>query len=324
MMWRPLLHLGWRQEVEVYCIDDVSEEAHVAEVARAERNQLWEMKPFASQHCTCTKLRLQDRESKKYITFVTVPISNSCKMASTRGHPEKFDEPILSPSKSGPPRPRKGKWAHTPSSITLIWLFISLPLVAWDVGYCLLRPYSMPGGSLHWPLWTPYGLYGKVDYIYGWKAFNEKNGFTGAQSFMNVVESFMYVYYLYLMYAYGKPSTAHGRGAPKPATAKFLSQQRQLHGRYGAVAVLVGFSAALMTLAKTVLYWMCEYYSGFENIGHNTVSDLIFMWIIPNGAWLVGSGYIIYVTGSEILQGLIIAAGATTNSSDNISPAKTE
>lgn len=31
--------------------------------------------------------------------------------------------------------------------------------------------------------------------------------------------------------------------------------------------------------------------------------------MIHSGAWLVGSGYMIYVCGSEILQGLEIAAG---------------
>lgn len=35
------------------------------------------------------------------------------------------------------------------------------------------------------------------------------------------------------------------------------------------------------------------------------------MWIIPNGAWLIGPSYMMYVFGGEILQGLEMAATAT-------------
>ena len=51
-------------------------------------------------------------------------------------------------------------------------------------------------------------------------------------------------------------------------------------------ATIIGFGAALMTLSKTVLYWAQEYYCGFCAIGHNTASDLFFLWIIPNG-WVL-------------------------------------
>ncbi|KAL3423619.1 hypothetical protein PVAG01_05366 [Phlyctema vagabunda] len=224
-------------------------------------------------------------------------------MVSTRSKKD-FSEPDSTPTKIA-----SAKWSHTPSNLTLIWLFIAIPLVTWDAGYVLLRPYSMPGGSLHWPIWAPYELYGTVDYIYGWKAWNEKNGFTGAQTALNVVETSMYIYYLYVLYAYGKPSAAPGRGAPKPAKVGFLGEQRSLNGRTGAVAVLVAFSAAVMTVSKTVLYWLNEYYSGFDNIGHNKLIDLIFLWIIPNGAWLILPSYMIYVCGSEILEGLVLASG---------------
>ncbi|TVY78239.1 hypothetical protein LSUE1_G005712 [Lachnellula suecica] len=241
-------------------------------------------------------------------------------MVSTRGHPKDFPEPDLTPSKSTstPSTPSKarrsnGKWAHTPSNLTILWLFISLPLVAWDTGYVLLRPHSMPGGKVHWPLWAPYDLYGKVDYIYGWKAFNDLNGFTGAQGFMNVVESLMYVYYLYILFTDGKQVAEKGRGAPKISVAGFLGEQRRVEGAKGALASMVGYSAAVMTLSKTVLYWLNEYYSGFDNIGHNSFINLVFLWIIPNGAWLVFPTYILYVTGIEIMQGLVTAAGGSTD-----------
>jgi hypothetical protein len=138
----------------------------------------------------------------------------------------------------------------------------------------------MEGGALHWPLYLPYRLYGTVDYVYGWKAVEAKYGFTGAQGFLNLVETLMYAAYL-AMYFRGRDS-----------------------GSSGARAALIGFSAAVMTLSKTVLYWMCEYYGEYSNIGHNALTQLIFLWIIPNGAWLIGPTYMIWDLGSDIVAGL--------------------
>ncbi|KAI2642668.1 hypothetical protein GGS21DRAFT_186020 [Xylaria nigripes] len=184
-------------------------------------------------------------------------------------------------------------YAHAPSTFTLIWLAISLPLVIWDCGYVLLRPRSMPGGDLHWPLWTPYALYGEIDHVYGWKAFNADTGFTGAQGLLNVVETLMYIYYAMVYYQ----------------NAVIIDSRKVIVGRKAALAVLVGFSAAVMTLSKTVLYWLCEYFSGFDNIGHNKLEDLILLWIIPNGAWLIAPTIMIYNLGSEMVNNL--AAGSS-------------
>lgn len=48
-------------------------------------------------------------------------------------------------------------------------------------------------------------------------------------------------------------------------------------------APVVGLSSAVMTLSKTVLYWLVEYYCNYCAVGHNNVFDLVLMWIIPNG-----------------------------------------
>ncbi|KAF6805474.1 hypothetical protein CSOJ01_09473 [Colletotrichum sojae] len=186
-------------------------------------------------------------------------------------------------------------WSHAPTRPTLLWLLISLPLVAWDTGYVLLRPWTMPGGALHWPLWVPYALYGEVDHVYGWKAFNARVGFTSAQGFLNAVETVMYLWYIWVYVSRGK--VEGGR--------------KVVGGQDGALAVVVGFSAAVMTFSKTVLYWANEYFSGFDNIGHNAPIDLLFLWIIPNGAWLLGSGYMIASLGGDIVDGLALASKAT-------------
>jgi hypothetical protein len=96
-----------------------------------------------------------------------------------------------------------------------------------------------------------------VDHIYGWKAYNSRNGFTAAQSAMNVVETVMYAWYLGIVYAYGQQSTRQGRGAPAPSSVGWLGQSRSLGGRQAGEAVLIAFAAAVMTLSKTVLY--CRY-----------------------------------------------------------------
>ncbi|KLU87242.1 hypothetical protein MAPG_06243 [Magnaporthiopsis poae ATCC 64411] len=190
--------------------------------------------------------------------------------------------------------------SHTPSTVVLAWLAVSLPLVAWDTGYVLLRPRSMPGGDLHWPLWVPYELYGRVDHIYGFKQWDLGNGFTAAQASLNLVETLMYLYYFYV---WSSSSSAKTAGSGKRAA---------ITGRPAARAVLVLFSALIMTLSKTILYWLNEWWSGFDNIGHNTAWDICFLWVIPNGMWIVFPGYLIYTLGTEILDGLVPSSAQTS------------
>ena len=184
-------------------------------------------------------------------------------MVSTRHHPRDFATPSKdlvktsdSPTTSngGPVR----KWVHTPSTAVSLWLLVSTPLVLWDAGYVLLRPHSMPGNKLHSPIWTPYALYGTIDYIYGWPAFNARNGFTAAQTIMNLVESIGYLWYLCMVYMYGA-SVAPTTGRPQTKKSKkglmwLLRDDKVVPGRIGALALLVAYTASAMTLSKTALY----------------------------------------------------------------------
>lgn len=104
----------------------------------------------------------------------------------------------------------------------------------------LLRPHTMPGGYLHEPLWKPYALYGEVDHMYGFKQWNLNNPFAATQSWLNLVENVLYLVYLGLWYVNGRALAPGAR--------------RAVGGKVGALAVLVGFSAAVMTVSKTVLY----------------------------------------------------------------------
>lgn len=55
-----------------------------------------------------------------------------------------------------------------------------------------------------------------------------------------------------------------------------------------------------------------------------TFNSRYLMLMFTSGAWLVLPSYMIYVTGSEILQGLTIVAGGASPSSDDTSLVKTE
>ncbi|RYP92273.1 hypothetical protein DL770_001586 [Monosporascus sp. CRB-9-2] len=213
-------------------------------------------------------------------------------------------------------RRQGGSWAHAPSRATLLWFTVSLPLVVWDSLYVLLRPLTMEGGTLHWPLWVPYRLYGEIDHAYGWKAFRARSGFIAAQGTLNAAETALYLAYLWIYFARrrvrgGEAGKGAGGGSGNKTTAT-----KVLSGRPAAVAVLLAFSGAVMTLSKTVLYWLNEYYSGFDNIGHNSPRDLVFLWIIPNGGWLVFPAYMIYVMGGEIVEGLTAASAEASIKSE--------
>ncbi|CAL1711044.1 unnamed protein product [Somion occarium] len=155
-----------------------------------------------------------------------------------------------------------------------LWFLLTIPVIFWDAGYCFLRPRSMKGGDLHW-IWKPYELYQEVDYVYGTHALERGDGFTNAQSLLNIVENFMNIGYLYLAHIVESP-----------------------------VAPLLGFASAVMTLSKTVLYWAQEYYCGGCAVGHNDLKTLIVYWIIPNGLWLVVPSFIIVRLAKDIASSL--------------------
>ncbi|SPO34754.1 related to Adiponectin receptor 1 [Pseudozyma flocculosa] len=167
---------------------------------------------------------------------------------------------------------------HRPKRWISLWLGLSSLIVAWDFHYVLLRPRSMKGGDLAW-IWSPYELYGGIDYIYGPTAWDAKDGFPAAQSILNVAETFLNFVYLYL---------AHVR---RSASAM-------------AAAPLVGFAAVVMTFSKTVLYWLNDYCCGWCKTGHNNWHDRFFLWIVPNGLWLLVPGLIIYSFGAEMFANL--------------------
>lgn len=80
--------------------------------------------------------------------------------------------------------------------------------------------------------------------MYGWKAYNEHNGFTAAQGALNVVETVGYLGYLWVVWDYGE------------------GEKRAVGGGWGGVACLVGFALCVMTVSKTMLY--CKSHPKYE------------------------------------------------------------
>ncbi|PAV16954.1 protein related to Adiponectin receptor 1 [Pyrrhoderma noxium] len=164
-----------------------------------------------------------------------------------------------------------GSKTHTWISL---WFLITAPIIFWDVGYCLMRPRSFKGGDLHW-IWNPYALYQEVDLVYGVDAYYRGDGFTNAQASLNIVETLLNLYYLYSQHILSSPS-----------------------------APLVGFASAVMTLSKTILYWAQEYYCGGCAVGHNDLNTLFWLWIVPNGLWIVVPTFIVATLAKDISRSL--------------------
>ena len=149
-------------------------------------------------------------------------------------------------------------WCHTASNLTILWMAVSLPLVLWDCLYILLRPHTMAGGAIQWPIWKPYEIYASIDHVYGWPGWERQDGFGGAQGVLNVVELVLYGLYTMIIYNHGIP-TANGTGLQLgQGIGAWYAGGRKVRGKTGNRALIMGFAAAVMTLSKTVLYCKCS------------------------------------------------------------------
>ena len=59
-----------------------------------------------------------------------------------------------------------------------------------------------------------------------------------------------------------------------------------------------------------------EYFSKFENIGHNDLNSLVWLWIVPNGLWLIFPTYMCYVLAKEIVAAMHIAKSSGLEKED--------
>jgi len=128
-------------------------------------------------------------------------------------------------------------WAHTPRFPVLVWTAFAFPFTIWDTLYIVLRPRTLPGHEWHDPIWTAVGTYAAVDGVYSEQAWLEGEGWTAAQSVINVTEVLLYVWYYAIV-------------------RKSRNERNEVGGRAGGRACVVGLVAGTVTLTKSALY--CE------------------------------------------------------------------
>lgn len=149
----------------------------------------------------------------------------------------------------------------------VIWLVVGMSVVAWDVSFVLLRPASMPGGSLS-ALWAPYAHYIAVDKSYG----DVGNAFVSAQAIMSAFEIVVGV------------------------AALWFSRRRR-----PGLGLLLAFCVSALTGAKTLLILVMEVVSGFETVGHNTLGDALLIYVIPNSVWVIVPALVVVSTGRRLV-----------------------
>ncbi|CAG5117263.1 unnamed protein product [Candidula unifasciata] len=136
----------------------------------------------------------------------------------------------------------------------LIWFYITAIICTWDATFIMMRPYSLPGGSLA-SLWYLYKYYVTVDQRY----MDTSDAFVFAQSLLNYVEVVFNIITIYMHYR----SSRH-----TPTLA---------------------FTVSVMTMWKTVLYFLMfsELCTGGQYRTGNTFLQELFLVVIPNIIWIV-------------------------------------
>lgn len=68
-------------------------------------------------------------------------------------------------------------------------------------------------------------------------------------------------------------------------------------------AMLFAFAVSLMTLAKTVLFFLVDICSEFSNSGHVTnARDYALLYLLPNSVWVFIPGCLVIALGRELLH----------------------
>ncbi|KAJ8097486.1 hypothetical protein POJ06DRAFT_32966 [Lipomyces tetrasporus] len=173
---------------------------------------------------------------------------------------------------------------YKPITLVAAWFLLSNLVVTWDASYVLSRPHSFPGGTWHF-LWKPYALYGQIDYVYGLPAFEASDGFPSAQAFMTLVEAVFNYFYLYTSYFCTSPC-------------------------WRLAGAIIGMMSATSCFSKTVLYMLCEIFSGFKYVGHNTWFNFLFLYVVPSSPWILVSLYAMIAIAGQLHGALMSVPNA--------------
>ncbi|XP_060082922.1 uncharacterized protein LOC132562208 [Ylistrum balloti] len=133
----------------------------------------------------------------------------------------------------------------------LYWFYSTAVICTWDASFIVFRPHSLPGGSLA-SIWYLYKHYVTVDQRYN----DLKDDFVFAQSLLNYVEVILNI------------------------IAIFMHYRKSRH------TLPLAFTVTVMTFWKTVLYFLMYVVSDTYR-KNNTMTEHIFLFLIPNGVWVV-------------------------------------
>lgn len=136
----------------------------------------------------------------------------------------------------------------------LIWFYVTAIVCTWDATFIMLRPHTLPGGSLA-VFWYLYKYYVTVDQRYN----DISDPFVFAQSLLN----------------YGEVA--------------FNIITIVMHYRCSRHTATTAFTVSVMTFWKTVLYFLMfsEFCTGGEYRQGNTVLQEIALVVIPNIIWVI-------------------------------------
>ncbi|KAF8813414.1 hypothetical protein BYT27DRAFT_7180912 [Phlegmacium glaucopus] len=164
--------------------------------------------------------------------------------------------------------PKKYSWIS-------LWFLVTAPIILWDAGYVLMRPRSMEGGDLRW-FWTGFEMFERIDHVYSVKGYHDRAGFAPAAAISNLIETSLNLAYLYTV-----------------------------HISPNDIAPLFGFSGASLTLLKTTIWVLQEYYCGGCSLaGKDHLLDTFKFWVCPNIVWFSLCTLIVARLGGDISTSL--------------------
>lgn len=140
------------------------------------------------------------------------------------------------------------------SNWVLVWFYLTAAICTWDATFIMLRPYTLPGGSLAW-FWYLYKYYVTVDQRYQ----DTGDAYVFAQSLLNYAEVILNIMCIIM----------HYRLSRHTATTAFM--------------------VSVMTMWKTVLYFLMfsEFCTGGIYRRGNTAFQELFLMVIPNIIWII-------------------------------------
>jgi hypothetical protein len=146
-----------------------------------------------------------------------------------------------------------------------VWFSVQLLVLSFDASFVLMRPHTFVDGALG-ALYPVFQQYAKIDTVYS----DLTNPIGWAMSTLVVIENIFLAYAVLVVYM--------GQDIKKD---RVVTEQYMQKSDY---LTLIGICAQFN---KTLFYLIIDAYGGFAHVKHNSMMDLVTMFIIPNGIWVI-------------------------------------